>query len=242
MGLDSYSFRARWLPCVLVAAPLVLAAVSWLPTLHASLLASVPVLAAVAMVLAHLTRNKGRDLQTQLWKKWGGAPTTLVLRDGSERIPCESLARYRRFFGQIAPDVRLPTTAEETAAPPGAFDGTYTAATSAVINRTRSKTEFSQLYFENVGYGFWRNLLALRRLGIPLAVLALIVAAARIAVSPSLQGHRLERVIISMLVSISFLVFFVIVLSEDQVKRAGFNYAERLIEASEQLVAGEGRK
>jgi hypothetical protein len=39
---------------------------------------------------------------------------------------------------------------EERAAPAGAFDGRYAAATAALINRTQDKKQFARLYHENV--------------------------------------------------------------------------------------------
>lgn len=254
-GLDGYSFRARWLPCVLIATPAVLACASWLPSLHWGLPATVPLLAAIAVPLSQLARNKGRDLQPRLWREWGGPPTTYVLRNGSERISRESLDRYRGFIRQLVPDITLPTAAQERAAPPGRFDGVYSAATTALINRTQDKKEFSRLYNENTWYGFWRNLLGLRPIGIWLAGAGFVVAAFRLVIAMKLRapamvdGHAVSPEMntavfagIAAFVSAAFLGFFKFKLTSELVRRAGFNYAERLVEASEQLVAKERQK
>lgn len=265
IGVDGYTFRARWLPCVLVATPAVLATASWLPTLGIGAAAALPLLAAMAVAVAQIARNKGRELQTRLWREWGGAPTTHVLRNGSERISRESLARYRRFIKQIVPDVKLPPPDEERAAMPGALDGRYSAVTTALINRTQNKTEYARLYSENVTYGYWRNLRALRSVGIGLALVALLVAGARLAYldvptasdSPGAGGltpagesvesgkpEDLQTPVergglagLAVLTSIAFLIFFTFKLNDELVRRAGFNYADRLVEASEQILA-----
>lgn len=254
MGLDGYSLRARWLPCVLIATPVVLGCASWLPSLQWSLPTTVPLLAAIAVPLSQLARNKGRDVQTRLWREWGGPPTTSVLRNGSERISRESLHRYRGFIGQLVPDIRLPAAAEEGAASAGRFDGVYSAATTALINRTQDKREFSRLYNESVWYGFWRNLLGLRLVGIGFATLGTAVAVARILTSVELPVAAVSSATvplpansvvlagIAVVVSLVFLLFFQFKLTGEVVKRAGFNYAECLVEASEQLMTKERQK
>ncbi|MDX2024311.1 MAG: hypothetical protein SF187_28980 [Deltaproteobacteria bacterium] len=249
LGLDGYSFRARWLPCVLVAAPSVIAMTIWLPTTVIGVITSVPLLAAVAAAVSHLVRNKGRDLEPRLWARWGGPPTTQVLRKGSERISPKSLQRYREFIAKVISDVRLPT-AEEEKARPGAFDDDYKAITRALINKTRDKAAFPLLYAENVTYGFWRNLLAIRTAGITSSLLGLAVALTKLvttmrpavaagATQAAANHEQIVGAIVASAVVGGLLWFFKVQLSEEQARRAAFNYAERLVEASEHLATKE---
>jgi hypothetical protein len=243
-GLDGYSFRARWLPCVLVASPLALALVAWVPTFRLSHWLAVPLLAAVAAAFSGLARRKGRALELRLWAAWGGAPTSHVMRRGSDRITAETLQRLRRKIAQAVPDAPLPTPEEVTAGAAHLLEDRYAAVTRALIIQTRDKKEFGLVYAENVNYGFWRNLRALCGVGRGLSVVAFLIAGARLAllVQAKTPPEDLATTVIAMVAAVASYWFFRFWVSDELVKQAGFDYADRLVEASEQLVASEERR
>lgn len=130
--LDRYALRARRMPVLLVVLPaLLLLAVS---VLRASTLgiATGAVLGALSVLAAELGRDRGRNLQPALWARWGGPPTTQLLRfcDAPSR---EFAARAHEEIERVFA-LDLPSEARE-AADPKAADETYEAATLLLIGK-----------------------------------------------------------------------------------------------------------
>lgn len=162
---DAYDRRARIAPVVLVAAPLLpiaLAALVQLPGWHKLWSAAC---LAMPILVEELGRDRGRRLQPELWHAWGGAPTTAMLRwrGAANRVQVER--RHALLQEQIRPGLRLPTETEEVQDPKAADDA-YEAAVSVLRERTRDASQFPLVRSENARYGFRRNMLGLRPVGL----------------------------------------------------------------------------
>lgn len=173
-SVDTYDFRARFLPAVLLVTPVIAVVLASPVGLHgAQRLWSVVGIAVVPFV-GNVMRKLGRDVQTHLWTCWGGAPTTQRFRWASNDAGLTGAlhAEIRTVLGN---SVTLPTAAEE-ALDPAAADRVYADVTRRVLGLTRRGPEFRLLRVENAKYGYARNLLGARRLGLAVSVASLAVA------------------------------------------------------------------
>lgn len=175
LGLDEYELKARLAPVVASVAGALAVAILLLPapdTQWPSLVIGLLGL-AVARGMTHNVRDRGKRLERALYAQWGGKPSTAMLRHADTRLPMTVKMRYRRFLESHVPELSIPTEAEETAAP-GRADQAYEAAGRWLLERTRDQERFRLLFAENINYGFRRNLLAAKTLGLVVDGLALL--------------------------------------------------------------------
>ena len=115
---DAYSLRARLFPALFASAPLIIALailVPWdrLSWTHAIAGIAVPVILFVA---ADIARRAGKSKEHGYYKKWGGVPTTRMLRHRDDTLDADTKKAYLTFVaGKIA--MTAPTSDEEAANP-----------------------------------------------------------------------------------------------------------------------------
>jgi hypothetical protein len=96
-----------------------------------------------------------------------------MLRHRDSRINQHTKARYHARLRALGPSFTISTAAEEQS-DPRAADELYTSAVDEVRRRAKVVKDLS-VHRENVSYGFTRNLLALKPIGLALSGGALIV-------------------------------------------------------------------
>ncbi len=172
---DSYSRQARLYPALLTLSPATLSAIALIPSLliggAASTLAGLAVMCGVAYLLADLARTAGKRLEPKLVGSWGGLPTTLYLRHSTDHLDSETKARRHLLLGLHVPGFVAPTSAEE-AVDAAATDKRWASAVHWLREQCRGE-EHKLVHRENANYGFRRNMLGLKPIGIIVAVLAL---------------------------------------------------------------------
>jgi hypothetical protein len=125
---------------VLTVLPLALLAAVMVPELRTSLVlpaafASVFV-AAVYALLTRVARARGREREIDLYRAWGGKPTTAMLRHRDNRLNQHTKERYHDRLRALGPPYRIPTAAEEEA-DPAAADARYESAMDEVRRRAK---------------------------------------------------------------------------------------------------------
>jgi hypothetical protein len=232
---DQYTIRARVLPALLVALPAGLAALAWFPTglPGGSIIAGLLAWSGATVLVAQLGRDAGRRKQPELFRSWGGPPTTKRLRHAGKgnRVTRE------RVHKKLATLMRkkLPSAAEE-AADPGAADEAYEACVDFMKGRTRDRKKFNLVFEENCNYGFRRNLWGLKPIGLALAVAAL----AATAVLPVVQQGPLtvagmRPALVPGAIILAILLAWIFIVTPRWVAVPAHAYAERLLEATERL-------
>lgn len=229
--LDGYSFRARLQPALLVlfvpAASLVLLA----PDAYRGI-ASLAALAGTfgcTLFLANLARRLGRATENRLIKKWGGRPSSLMLRASDRAMDASTKARRLTFLATHVPGWRAPDAATEaanTAMANEAFDGAVT----WLIGNTRDAARFPLLQKENVSYGFWRNLRGLRPIGITSTLVTLLA----IALSPALRTADWTAMA-SGLIALVALAGWMFAVTDAAVRDAAEAYGRALFECCDRL-------
>lgn len=228
--LDPYSWRARAFPVYLTIAPLALALVAVLP--HGLDLSvgggAAIVFVPLAFLLGQLGGDFGKRLEKRLWQKWGGPPTTRFLRHANDEfnpITRERIHKKLRGLG-----LRVPSKQEEND-DPGRADQYYQACTEDLFRRTRDRKKFP-LVFENLtDYGFRRNLLGLKPLGLLITAVSLFVSLGRIVANWDVQEPP-TIAIVAALLTFGFLLIWISWVNEKTVRIAADRYARSLLEAT----------
>ena len=149
---------------------------AFLPGLPLAVTAFFGILGAVGgtSIMAQLGRELGSKKEPNLWKSWGGPPTTRLLRH--QRLTSDiTLAPGLREQIEDWIGYPLPTEQQEKAHPSSA-DTKYEEVVASLREATRDMTKFPLVFAENANYGFRRNLWGLRPIGAPVAVgLALVL-------------------------------------------------------------------
>jgi hypothetical protein len=249
---DNYGRQARLFPGLLTIFPPLLAALAWFPELVTSsigaTLFTLGSSCGLLYALSSLARSRGKAIEPHLLKSWGGWPTTILLRHSSKLDP-HTRSRYHQFFVKNIPGLKIPTAAEE-AADPAKTDAVYDSAVKWLKEKTRGE-EFALVEKENIQYGFRRNLLGMRFLGVLGCCLVLMAAGTAVAftkpefltavssgsMSSILYQLRLMEpaVIASMAVNLIAIFGWLIIVREEWVKAAGFQYANALLACCDKL-------
>jgi hypothetical protein len=239
--LSPYDRRARLYPSLLAILPLLVV----LPAIYGidpTTVVPMAVVCGVGFLLTRVARNAGVKLQDRLWKSWGGSPTTQLLRHRNHEIDQHTKARYHGILSERL-GFALPTAVEEQA-DMGAADEKYRAAVQLLINLTRNRTRYPLVFIENAAYGFHRNGLGLRTVGVLIALASIfwtLFHAGTLAIGDTspwihVTARALKPAEATSLVASGLTLFaWLAVFTKAQVKQTAFAYAKRLIECCDDL-------
>jgi hypothetical protein len=191
-------------------------------------------------LLAQTGRDRGRRKEAELYELWGGKPSTVKLRYRDAALNAHTKARYHANGQALMPGVKFPTAAEE-AADPAAADSVYEAFGDVLRERTRETKKFSLIFEELMNYGFRRNLWGWKAVGTVLSGAVLVLLFGMLIWS-TLRTSHLPSLMGALLVDSLILFFWLFWASPGWVKIAGDAYADRLLEASDQLARGGNKE
>ena len=243
---DSYTLRARVAPVVLAVLPLwvvLAAAVTQIDIGIAKVPAAALIGSALVGLVGELGRDRGRRLQAELWKSWGGAPSTVGLRWRGPASAAIVRLRHGAIQIVVGDTLHLPASKEEEENDAVASDEVYEAAAGVLRGRTRNARQFPLLFKENVSYGFRRNVLGLRRVGFAVSLTALALTV--IAFAGFLADHPTPETLLGWVASAVVAALAVIAwrrVNSTWVRVPADAYAERLFEAAELLATRGPRK
>ncbi|QEY13279.1 hypothetical protein [Cellvibrio sp. KY-YJ-3] len=175
---DGYARTARLYPALLTFAPLV-----WtLGFLHPQLITGSNSKMVAGLIgafgglflLSSIARHCGKRAELRLFRQWEGARTTTLLRHRDDSIDPFTKARYHSALQKLCGKLlTLPTEQQEFASPAEA-DLKYESATKCLIENRRTK-EYWLVHHELASYGFRRNLLGLKPIGLIILTIAIAV-------------------------------------------------------------------
>jgi len=233
---DRYSRNARLYPALLVILPVAICAVflakvelSWINTLKAGLAAI-----GGTYLFAQLARDPGKKSEKGLFAKWGGMPSVTILRHQDTRIDPISKARYHERLCALVVGTTAPS-AESERVDIAAADLCYAAWSTHLRNSTRDQKRFPLIFDELVSYGYRRNVLGLRSLGLFFSTLCGIAAAGFAWFQLHHQHEIGGGVWASLVLAIVFLLFWTLIVTPEWVQLVAESYAARLIEAVDDL-------
>ena len=245
---DPYERKARVVPGLLVALPVLVPLLCVYGAKHPVLTGVIGLLGGCGAIyaLASVARGRGKQLEEMLVAKWGGMPTTIALRHRDKFLDGVSKQRYHSAI-TVKLGIVLPTAEEELASPDKA-DDIYVGATKRLRELTRSNKQL--LLKENIAYGFHRNMLAMKPVGVVSCILGilygLLIAKVLHVAPPHFEPAHLAdpglAAGMTLLVSLALLAAWLLYFDQGAVRRMGFVYAERLFECLPSLPSSTPRK
>jgi hypothetical protein len=138
--------------------------------------------------------------------------------------------------------VSLPSTAQENA-DPAAADEVYRAATTWLIGQTRDVKKFPLVFKENVAFGFHRNALGVRPYGVLVSTLCIawilfhakVLSVSGPFVAPDRMISLGPEESVATIVAAAILGVWLLFFNEAALQRAGFSYAERLLQSCDNI-------
>ena len=243
---DPYDRQARLYPALLALLPvLALLALLYGPT--ASVLTGVVTMAVSCGGLYFMTnvcREFGKRLETRLFLEWGGTPSTQLLRHRDGTIEGVTKRRYHSFLagkiGEVFPDK------DQEAGNPGAADELYQSGVRWLLSHTRpdDTKKFDLLFKENITYGFRRNAVGIKRIGVLVSAGCVVWVLARQIVIVLSSGKAFtaaafwrlpDAAVASLLVSGVMLAAWILFFTKATVRTAAFTYAEMLLRGCDLL-------
>lgn len=234
---DPYERKARLYPALLALSPVIVLVVS----MYNSKLSMLSNLAAIIggscgglWLLSNLSREMGKRLENEMYSLWGGKPTTQLLRHRHEIIEGVTKKRYHAF---LSAKIKEPfPDATEELADPKAADDVYQSAVRWLLTQTRDVKKFDLLFKENITYGFRRNALGLKYIGLVLcaASFAFIVISQDVDSFSALSDLPGTAKVTLLFSGVMFSVWCAFI-TTSSLKTAAFSYAEMLLRACDQL-------
>ncbi|UVL05964.1 hypothetical protein [Pseudomonas sp. B21-047] len=243
---DPYERQARLYPALLALSPMIVTVVA----LYGDKLGLISGIVSLLIVLGGLfmlsdyARSRGKAKEQALWQKWGGAPSTQVLRHRNGTFERGELLGYHsKLATQLGRP--FPSSAEEASDSQRA-DEVYAEACGMLRGATRDTKKFKLLFKDNISYGFRRNALGLRKVAVASAIFSLIWVAVR--QGPSMWVSRYQEAttpeaffsvgeVTAIGASLVMLLIWTTYITEKSVRDAAFSYARTLVSASGLLAA-----
>lgn len=234
--LDTYSIKARLFPAILTVAPAVilcLLCASWIDPGLPEAVATVAVM-VLFFAAANLARRFGRAKERQIFAETGGRPRNPELTHADATFPPSQKSRYRDF---LAGQLGLPApTQEEELSDPEAAKAFYDQAYGWLRENTRDTETFKLLFNENISYGYHRNLLGLKPIGILLNLSSLGAAAAIVRYQPTFASLSNGKLVLLGGLAALHLFYFLFGVSRKAMLDASTTYARQLVMSTETLI------
>lgn len=240
MKFPKYTFQARLCPVLILLAPIGLTIAAWFPEKFVGwgLLTGALSSSALTMLFSQVGRDAGKRREEWLFKEWGGAPTTRLLRYSTSTLNPVLLERYRKKLRVLIPDVPLPSMEDEERDRSSA-DHSYETCVSVLRELTRDEGKFPLVFSENVSYGFRRNLYGLKGSGIVICLIGAV--ACIVSAVGNWWFHEIMSpvAICAALATIALGVIWWLHITAPWVRIAADGYATQLFAACEHLDLAE---
>ncbi len=218
---DRYSLQARLAPALLSLFPLFLLIALYSPSLYetAAGLVSLALGCGVLTLVSHFARAQGKKIELKLNKKWGGRPTTRFLLSENGELDEKTRERYLAYFSQNVPNWELSDNRKQD----------IDSAVRWLLERTRDTTRFALIFKENISYGFRRNCLGMKPVGLIVSFVCLLYSGLQISVLLPDISNANPTYWIGFGVSFLLFIWWILVVNEIWIREAGDSYAKALL-------------
>jgi hypothetical protein len=238
---DTYERKARLYPALVALLPILGVAVGVYGIALDLNEAAVTLVGAcgVFYLLANVARELGKRREEALHREWGGVPSVQLQRHRDSTVD-PITKRHRHEFLSNMLNVPFPTAADELA-DPRAADEIYAAGVRWLLDRTRDTQKFALLFKENVAYGYRRNALGLRPIGIGICFICLawVLVAGDVVTPRGFNAAAISQLprgaIVSLAFSVALLLVWMSFFTKRTVRTASFSYADMLLRACSTL-------
>lgn len=232
---DTYSLKARIAPVFLTLCPLIIVVGLLAPRSYVLQISSGSILFSIALSVfgAQFSRDRGKIKEVELWRNWGGPPTTQFLRHSDTQFNPVRRSRIHKFLQTKLKDLQLPTPEKEQENPQYS-DQVYEAYTRYLISKTRNSNQYPLILKENINYGFLRNLWGLKPFGITISLIGFIISVLYSRNEWLNSGRVSAESTVVVIFCLSFFATWLFWVSPKRIRVAAEAYAERLLEYCEQ--------
>lgn len=231
---DKYSLRARLYPASLVISPILILAYFLSNEYNQPLyfyITSIVAFPAITFFLSQIGRDRGKLKEHELYKSWGGKPTTIILRYKDNHLDKFTKERYLETLSTLLPDLIIPNQRQEEEKPIEA-DEVYESCGKFLISKTRDTQKYNLLFNENINFGFRRNLWGMKAIAISVAIICILILLGINFIQTGDNKFNIKPSGITIISILSvYLIVWIFILNRKWVRIAGFAYAERLMES-----------
>lgn len=226
--LDTYELKARLSPGFLAILPIAFSGATLGLEQYPAIAIGGGLLTAAGAtyLLSVIAAHFGRRDQERLWKRWGGRPTTQLLRYHDGAVNPTQRDIWRKALEAVT-GVGLLSESAEAADPRTAQEAIE--ASSDQVRYLAQDRRFTTLASENAQYGFERNLLGLRWVGRGVSLGCLIGLLLVLIVRPLPVSSA--AVAVGMLIDVTCFICWISIPSEQRTKAAAFRYGNQLLQA-----------
>ncbi len=229
--MNTYNLKARVYPVILTIVPIVIIGCVYSLSFKSyyQIMTSFGITTALYFLFSQLGRDKGKAIEKEIWSEWGGAPTTQILRYSNDIIDKHTKEKYHSKLKKLT-DIGNELNEEFERKSQKEADEIYQSWTKYLISKTRDTKKYNLLFQENINYGFRRNLLGLKIIAISIIILLMIGS---FFLSFVANGNTISfsyDLMLSELILMLILIFWLIIVNEKWIKSVAFAYAERLME------------
>jgi hypothetical protein len=243
---DPYDRPARLYPALLALLPLLVLLMLLYGPMATALTGAITVAVSCGglYLTSNLCRELGKRLEEKLYMKWGGKPTTQLLRHRDKTIEAVTKQRYYSFLSAKI-NTAFPDKDQE-ANNPQAADEVYQSGVRWLLNHTRPDDgrKFDLIFKENVAYGFRRNALGMKPIGLIVSIGSLLWVLAKEGVlfnpthnfiALTALSQMTDSATASLILSAIMIVAWMLFFTKGSTRTAAFTYAETLLRACDIL-------
>lgn len=228
MKLDAYDIRSRYQPGLLAVAPVAVAVIGFglNEAAWVAALAGLALAVGLPFFVAGVVRSAGLRTQKRLYRSWNGSSTQRLLRHSGREASAADRFRWHTSLSRLT-GLALPTPEQELNDPGGA-DDTYDSVTAVAREATRGDA-FPLVAAENQNYGYWRNMVGLRPVGLTLSIAGAVVLLVAMALQMADDGAGPTAALIAACATeLALVALWWFGPTEERVREAADKYARQL--------------
>jgi len=234
--MNTYYLKARIYPVILSVIPILIIGVLFSVTFknYYQTIGGLGLSTVLFFLFSQLGRDRGKRIEKNLWEKWGGAPSTQILRLHDKQLNSLTKKEYHKIMNSLV-DIETTPTEELEIDFPNECDEIYAAWVKYLIGKTRDTKKFNLLFSENINYGFRRNSLGLKSFAIIVISILIIGVLGVNYLNYGAINIKDMNTLIATGILIIPLLYWVLIVNENWVKIPAIAYAERLMESIEEI-------
>jgi hypothetical protein len=231
MKLDYYSLKARVYPSFIVLLPILFLAIFYITDfkIYYHYFTAFASIGLFSYLLSQVGRDRGKIKERELFKLWGGKPSTQILRHSNSILDSHTKSRFHNILAAKIGNIVLPTEYDESLNPQKA-DEIYDSCTRYLISKTRDNEKYNLLFKENTSYGFRRNLWGMKTWGLFILFICTIIhltVATKYLTTFSFKPTQDVYLYFGFAI---ILIFWTAVVNPNWIKLVADEYAKRLYE------------
>lgn len=227
IGMDQYDRHARLKPALVAFLPVTLTVLALAPDAIAGWggAMALAIQAGGSYLLAQVIGDIGKKKEPELFGKFGGRPTDLLLSHKTAPNKTILAMRHAKLAGLM--NRKLPTAAAEEKNPAAAAD-VYAACVDFLRGKCRGDIA---VFRENKGYGFRRNLWGIKKAGTFASVVGVVVVASELYGLASAHEAINNALWFIGGLNLLMIALWILFITPTWVMRGAQLYADRLMEA-----------